>query len=186
MGLLLLVLALAAIAFWAGFRAAPHPWQYKSQAAFVVLVGLAVFTGYFAWREHRALRELSLVIDPVPEITDVMYVPTSAEIQAIARGVAAVPGEGHGGLGSTPDQRRAFAESVDGLDGRYWKLETKLSPDRVAEFYRDASHRNGWDLTIDELPWLGLVRGNEALTIFVQDDWKSPHTTIWYIYDPRS
>lgn len=184
MNLFLLVVLLAGMAFWAGFLAPKHAWQYKSQAAFVVFVGLALFTGYFTWREHRAVKELASIIDPVPEITDVMYVPTPGEIQAIGRAVAAVPGEGRGGLGTTPDQRQAFAESLDGLEGRYWKLETKLTPDRVAEFYRDARHRNGWNLTVDEPPWLAFQRTPESLTVFIQADRTSPRTKVWYIYDP--
>ncbi len=184
MGLFIVVVILAAVSFWAGFRAAPHPWQYKSQAGFVVFVGLAVFTGYFGWREHRTVGELARLIDPVPEITDVMYVPTPAEIQAIARAVAVVPGRGAYGLGSTPEQRRHLAEEVKALEQRYWTLETKLSPDQIAEFYRDPRHLNGWSLTIDELPWLGFERQPESLTIFVADDWKSPHTEVWYIYAP--
>ena len=184
MGLFILIVGLAAVSFWAGFLARPHAWQYKSQAGFVVFVGLAVFTGYFAWREHRTVKELARLIDPVPEITDVLYVPTPTEVQAIARTVAAVPGEGRHGLGSTPEQRRHLAEDVETLQRRYWKLETKLDSDQVAEFYRNVRHRNGWDLTIDDAPWLGFERHPEALTILVQDDWKSPHTTVWYIYDP--
>lgn len=184
MGLFFLVLILAAVAFWAGFRAAPHPWQYKSQAGFVVLLGLAGFTGYFAWREHRTVAELSRLIDPVPEITDVMHVPTPAEIQAISRAAAAVPGEGRGGLGTTPDQRREFAASVEGLRARYWKLETSLSLEQVADFYRYPHRRNGWNLTVDEPPWLAFQRTPESLTVFIQADRTSPRTKVWYIYDP--
>ena len=185
MGLFILTVVLAAVSFWAGFVAPSHPWQHKSQAGFVVFVGLALFTGYFAWREHQAVRELARVIAPVPEITDVSYVPNPAEVQAIARAAAAVPGEGHAGLGTTPEQRREFAESVQGLEGRYWKLETTLTPDQVAEFYRNQDHWNGWSPTIDEPPWLGFERQGESLTILVQDEWKSTHTRVWYIYDPR-
>lgn len=184
MGLFVLVIILAAVSYWAGFRAPPHPWQYKSQAGFAVFVGLAIFTGYFAWREHRTVTELARLIDPVPEITDVMHVPTPTEVQAIARAVAAVPGEGRHGLGSTPEQRRHLAEEVEKLEQRYWKLETKLSPDQIAEFYRDSRHLNGWRLTIDDAPWLGFERQPETLTIFVHDNWKSSDTGVWYIYDP--
>ena len=182
MSLFILIVILAAVSFWAGFRATPHPLQFQSKAAFVVFVGLAVFSGYFAWREHRAVEELARLIDPVPEMTKVMYVPTAAEVQTIARAVAAVPGSGPRGLGTTPEQRRDFADSVEGLGQRYWKLETKLNRDQIARFYRDARHLKGWTLTVDEIPWLGFERQPESLTIFLVND--SPHTEVWYIYDP--
>lgn len=143
MGLFILAVALAALSFWAGFVAPSHPWQYKSQAGFVVFVGLVLFTGYFAWREHQTVSELSKLIDPVPEITDVTYMPSPQEVQAIARGAATVPGEGRAGLGTTPEQRREFAKSIERLEERFWKLETRLAPDRVVEFYRNPEHRNG-------------------------------------------
>ncbi len=186
MGLFVLTVLLAAVSFWAGFLAPKHPWQYKSQAGFVVFVGLAIFTGYFAWREHHTVSELARVIDPVPAITDVTYMPSPAEVQAIAGAAAAVPGDGPAGLGTTQEQRREFAASVQGLEERFWKLETTLAPDGVADFYRDPGHRNGWRLTVDEPPWLSFERGGESLTIFVQDDRTSARTKVWYIYDPRS
>lgn len=186
MGLFVLTVVLAAVSFWAGFVAPKHPWQYKSQAGFVVFVGLAIFTGYFAWREHQTVSELALLIDPVPGITDVTYMPNPAEVQAIARAVAVVPGEGPAGLGSTPERRSEFAESVRGLEERFWKLETTLAPQAVADFYRKPEHRSGWSLTTDEPPWLRFEREGQSLTIFVQDAWKSARTKVWYIYDPRT
>ena len=69
--LLLLILALAAISYWAGFRAAPHPGQYRSQAGFFILIALAVFSGYFVYREFSAIDSLAEIIEPVPEIRGV-------------------------------------------------------------------------------------------------------------------
>jgi hypothetical protein len=180
MELTLLLAVLATIAFWAGFRAPPHHWQYLSQAAFFGFLALVLFTGYFTWREYRSVSELTRLIEPVPEITGGTYVPTPGEVQTIARGLATVPGRGR--FGTTQEQRRELAEDTEQFDDRYWSLETPIAAEDVVEFYRDSQNARDWTLVTDEPPFLMLERPGETLTIFVQEDWKSANTKVWYIY----
>ena len=108
MSLTAFILLLSAAFFWAGFGAAPHPLQYQSRAGFLVTLGLSGFVGYFAWREFRTIADLAELIDPVPEITDVSYIPTSAEVVAVSQALSAVPGTGQ--LGTTQQERQQLAE----------------------------------------------------------------------------
>ena len=148
MTLLLAVLVLlAAASFWAGFRAPPHPLQYLSVVGVAVFLGLAGFTAYFAQRELQTLDELAVLIAPVPEITDVTYVPTVEETAAIAL------------LSGQPADR----------DQDYWIVETRLEPDAVRAHYRRAGPRKGWRVE-ESLPnWLVLSKGREQLSVFTTE-----------------
>lgn len=174
----LIILGFAAISFWVGFVHPPHALQYKSQAAFLVFVLLAGFVGYFAWRESRTVAELAELIDPVPEITDVTYVPTSAESEAIARFMASVPYDRR--IGYTQDERRGLAERAAERTTDYWLIRTALSTDSVLAFYREAASRSGWTTETDEPPWLLLSRADESLVIFASDDFPRPGTKVLY------
>lgn len=174
----LLLLGLAALSFWAGFVHPPHALQYKSQAGFFVFLLLAGFVGYFAWRESRTVGELAELIDPVPEIIEVTYVPTSAETEAIARFLASVPFDRR--LGSTQDERRGLAARAAERETRYWLIKTALAPDSVLAFYRKAASRRSWTTETDEPPWLLLSRAGEALVIFASDDFPRPGTKVVY------
>ena len=180
---LLLLLVLAALFFWSGYRAPHHPVQYRSRAGLFVCLALAGFVGYFAWQEARSLGELTKLIDPVPGITDVMYVPTSAEVAAVSKFIAAVPGQGR--AGTTQEDRRNLAERVSERRSEYWLINSTLQYDPVFSFYRDAAARKGWTIESDNPPWLNLARGTEKLTLFVTDDSPPPGTRILYQFSRK-
>lgn len=173
----ILNLALAAVFFWAGFRAAPHPRQHQSKLAFFLFLLLAGFTGYFDWREYRSLGELAAIIEPIPDVTDVDYIPTGAELTAIAAFVEAVPVQGRL---SDATGREGLTERAREIRSRYWSLATTMSVEEVAAFYRVPANRAGWELVVDEPPYLRFERGDELLTVFVQSDWTE--TKVWYMY----
>lgn len=180
---ILLLLVLAALFFWAGYRAPRHPLQYRSRAGFFVCLALAGLVGYFAWQEARTLGELAKLIVPVPGITDVMYVPASAEVAAVSKFIAAVPGQGR--AGTTREDWRNLAERVSERRGEYWLINSTLQYDPVFSFYRDAAARKGWTIESDNPPWLYMSRGSEILTLFVMDDSPPPGTRILYQFSSK-
>jgi hypothetical protein len=182
MVLTVVLLILASVFFWAGFRSPRRTFQHHSQTGFVVCLALAGFAGYFAIREKRAVGELAALIDPVPEITDVTYVPTSAEGLALSNFLAAVPRTTR--IGTTQDERRSLAEDMRERQTEYWLLETALAVDSVFAFYRKAATRRGWKVTSDEAPWLLLSRGDDSLFLFVTDDFPRPGVKVLYGFTP--
>jgi hypothetical protein len=178
LSLTIFLLVLAVVFFWAGYRAPPHPLQYRSRAGFFICLALAGFTGYFAWRETRTIGELAALIDPIPEITGITYVPTSTEAATVAQFMAATPGRGR--LGTTPEARRDLAERVSERRTEYWLIKTSLRSDSVFAFYRDAAARRGWTIETDSPPWLYLARGAETLVLFVTADTPQPGSRILY------
>lgn len=57
------------------WRRRPPVGRWLPRVALPVVVVLALVSGYIAWREHRALGELTAVIDPFPGIERALYVP---------------------------------------------------------------------------------------------------------------
>ena len=184
MALTAFILLLSAAFFWAGFRAVPHPLQYQSRAGFVVTLGLTGFAGYFAWREFRTIADLTELIDPVPEITDVSYVPTSAEVAAVSRALAAVPGTGQ--FGTTQQGRQELAERTGERRTDYWLVVTALSTDSVIAFYRELAPRRGWTVDTDTPPWLILSQDSVRLTLFVRDEFPRPGSKVLYASSPAT
>lgn len=137
-----------------------------------MLLGIGL-VGYFGVREKQAVSELARIIDPVPEITDVLYLPTGGELQAISNALSTISRES----GQGPD----FSDMTQ----RYWKLETKLSREEVMSFYELESHRRGWSVVTQDRKYLQLRRERERLIVFLPDDW-SPETSVWYIFDEAS
>lgn len=162
------LLVLAAIFFVAGVRSAHDTFRQGSRVGFVACLALALFTGYFALRASRAVRDLAELIDPVPGITDVSYVPTAAEAAAISRFLAAVPAASR--FGTTPQERRRTAEAARDRRTDYWLVETAVAVDSVFAFYRTTAPRRGWRIELDDPPWLFLSRIDETLFLFVTDD----------------
>lgn len=173
-----LLLVFAAIFFWAGYRAPRHPIQYRSRAGVFICLALASFVGYFTWQEARTIGELAKLIDPVPDITDVTYVPSSADVAAVSQLIAAVPGRGR--AGTTQEERRNLAERLSEHRSEYWLIHTTLKSDLVFSFYQDADTRRGWAIESDNPPWLYLARGSETLTLYVTDDSPQPGARILY------
>ncbi len=184
MSLTAFILLLSAAFFWAGFRAAPHPLQYQSRAGFVVTLGLAGFAGYFAWREFRTIADLTELIDPVPEIIDVSYLPTSAEVAAVSQALAAVPGTGR--LGTTQAERQQLAERAGERQTDYWLVVTALSSDSVLAFYRELAPRRGWTVDTDTPPWLTLSQNTGRLVLFVSDEFPRPGSKVLYASSPAT
>jgi hypothetical protein len=176
------LLLLSAAFYWAGFRAAPHPLQYRSQAGFVLTLGLASFAGFFAWRESRTIAELAELIDPVPEITGVTYVPSTGDVAAVSQLLAAVPGSSR--LGTSQDERRRLADRAKDRRTEYWLMRTALSPDSVLGFYRERGPRRGWTVETDTPPWLTLSRDGAPLLLFVSDESPRPGSKVLYAFTP--
>lgn len=173
------LLVLAVVFFWSGFLR-PSDWWFRLRAreGFFAFLLLASVSGYFALREKRTVGELAQHIDPVPEITDVTYVPTSAETLAISRFLAALPGTTR--QGNTQAERQALAERMKDRRTDYWLLKTALPADSVFGFYRRAAARRGWEIRTDDPPWLMLSRGGERMVLFVTDDFPRPGIKILY------
>ena len=178
--LLLILLVLASVFFWAGYRAPPHPFQFRSRGGFFVCLALAGLVAYFAWREAHTISELAELIDPVPGITDVTYVPNTAEVTALSQFAAAVPGEGRTGI--TREERRDLAERASEQRTEHWLVTTTLGSDSVFAYYRGAAARKGWTIERDNPPWLYLARGAETLVLFISADSLSPGSRVLYGY----
>ena len=176
------ILLLTAAFFWAGFKAPKHPLQYQSQAGFVVTLGLAGFTGYFAWRESRTVAELAEFIDPVPEITDVSYVPTSGEVASLSQALASAPSSDR--LGATVEGRDQASEGAAKQYTDYWLLKTSLPPDSVLAFYRRSAPVRGWHVDRDTPPWLFLSRESLRMVLFVSDESPRPGSRVLYSLSP--
>lgn len=161
--LLVILILLAAASFWAGFRAPPHPLQYLSVVAVVVFLGLAGLTAYFGQRELETLDSLAALIAPVPEITDVTYVPTVQEATAIAL-LSGQPADG---------------------DQQYWIVQTRLGPDAVRTHYRSAGPRKGWRVEEDLPNWLVLSKSGSRLSVFVTETRRGAGSKVLHMLRPR-
>jgi len=186
--LLTLFASLAAMlcgAYYLRVRHRPYEaFRDRSIAGALIFGALAVFMGYFTWREARALDEIAAVIAPIPEITDIMRVPSPGEIQAVANTLADVPVKGQ--FGTSQGERRQLADDLQDLHTQYWQVHTTLSPEGAFEFYRDEASRNDWEIETDKPPFLVLRRTGQRLTLFIQEDWKRADTEVWYVYEgPR-
>ena len=148
----------------------------------MITLGLASFAGYFAWREFRTIADLAELIDPVPEITDVRYVPSTAEVAALSQMLATVPGSGH--LGTTQDEREQLAERAGERRTDYWLMLTTLSSDSVLAFYRELAPRRGWTVETDTPPWLTLLQDRGRLVLFVSDEFPRPGSKVLYAFSP--
>lgn len=179
-----LILVLSTAFFWAGFMAPPHAWQHRSQAGFVVTLGLAGFTGYLVWRESQTLADLADLIDPVPGITDVSYVPTSTEVAALSQILAAAPSSGR--LGATPEERRQLADEARQQHTDYWLVKTALFSDSVLAFYRKRGPWRGWTVETDTPPWLIMSHESGRMLLFVSDESPRRGSKVLYSFSPAS
>lgn len=174
--LVLLTLSLAALSYWAGFKAAPHPAQYLSKSGFFVFLALALFSSYFAYREHSTISELGQIIEPVPGITEVTYIPTQPELSAITTiGTYATP----------PQQKDSVPKhdySSQNHQPRYWMVTTSLPMNAVIDFYRDTASKTGWEIKQAALPWMRFARKNERLSIFISANNYGGGSTILYTF----
>lgn len=179
-----ILLVLAAAFFWAGYRAPRHPLQYRSRAGFFICLALAGLVGYFAWRELRTIGELAELIDPVPEIIDVTYVPTTVEAATVSKFMAGVPGRGR--AGTTQGERRKLAGRLSERRSEYWLINTKLASASVFAFYQDAASRNGWTIETFNPPWLYLARGTEKLVLYVTETSSRSGARVLYEFSSES
>jgi hypothetical protein len=180
--LVALLVALAGFSFHQGFLLRePVFWYLKetAQGAFVgalLLIGVASFFGV---REHRTVGELAAVMEPVPGITGVTYVPTEEELAAIQKMIQALStfSTGEGAGAPFPVERTGT---------RYWILRTDLGVDDAIAFYRSAEHRPGWELDTRTKGLFVFHRGGDRMLVFVRDDWPRPETSVFYAYTPAS
>lgn len=66
----------AVMAAYFAFVRRPTARRRAFRAAFAIACALLAVTGYGAWREHRALRDLAAVVSPFPGIETARWVPT--------------------------------------------------------------------------------------------------------------
>ena len=132
-------------------------------------IGLIAVSGYFGWRETRTVGELTQLIEPVPDIADVTYVPTAAEMLVVQ---AAVSPE-------SADERPPGNEPAT---QRFWLLKTKLSVREAFAFCKAAARRAGWTVEPQDEGMLMLRRGEERMLIVVAQDWPLPETKVSYVY----
>ena len=172
-GLLAVLVAIATLAFYVGFWPDPQGrrmsyFRHRARAGFVVLIGCIGVAAYFGLRENKAVDELATYIAPVPEITDVLYVPTGPELQAIANALAP--------LARSPSQPQDFSSFTN----RYWKVNTTLGEDDVLAFYGADVNRPEWSIAATDGPYLDLRRGSEQMIVFVTSE-RDGETAVWYI-----
>ena len=183
--LTILMLAMSALFFWAGYVAPPpRPHQYRLRGACYIFLALACFSGYFALREARTLTELARLIEPVPEITDVTYIPSSAEVAVISGFTASVPPGRRMHTGS--EERRRHSDTADNRSTGYWLVRTALEPEEVLAFYRDDANRRGWLIGKDTPPWLHMMRESTSLVLYLTADGAGPGTWVLYGFTPAS
>jgi hypothetical protein len=154
--------------------------RYYAQTGAIVFFLLALFSTYFGRREFRAVDELTALIEPVPEVVGVLYVPTGGEIQVIARATERIPGSSR--AGTTHAERQRFADNAEGIRTRYWRLDTTLSSELIMGFYRDQGNRLEWEIGADSEPFLTLKRGSETLIIYTRHDRLRAITEVWYLH----
>lgn len=182
--LLALLVAMAGLTFYLGFlsreTARPFFWHYRvsNQAGFIGLLVLIGVAAYFGVRKHHTIEELAALVDPIPRITGVTYVPTEAEVASVLAMARVVSAATEG-----TDPGAALPASPPGK-GRYWLLKTALSEREAVAFYRDEEHHPGWVLSARREGVFVLHRGEERLVVVVGDDWPRPGTRVSYIYRP--
>lgn len=76
MWLIIFLILMVALSFWAGFISKPHAGQYKSKAGFVIFIALMIFTSFYTYKENKTIDELYTLIEPLPETTEVNFIPT--------------------------------------------------------------------------------------------------------------
>ena len=68
-----------------------------------------------------------------------------------------------------------------GSGGRpLWMFSVEAAPESVVAFYRDESHRPGWEIVSDGNIFLLLGRGNERMMIGGYEGWSSKSVTYNY------
>lgn len=181
--LTIFMLVMSALFFWAGYLTPPpRPYQYRLRSAFYIFLALACFSGYFALREAHTIGELAELIEPVADITDVTYIPTSAEVAAISKFMAVAPSGRR--MRTTREERRKLSDEADTRSSEYWLISTALAPDQVFAFYRKTADLRGWTIVQDNPPWLRLVRDSMTLALYVTDDRPGSGARVLYSFTP--
>lgn len=178
--LLLILLFLAVVMFWAGFLAPAQPRQHRAQVGFFVALALAGMAGYFAWRESRALGELEALVGRLSAVEEVDYVPTAAEVATLTRLLAATPSIGR--FATEAGYERALADQAAERRTDYWIVKRRLTAESAFALHRREVARRGWTIETDSFPWLLLSRKGDRMLIFASDDWPRPGFTILYAY----
>ena len=167
-------LAFAAMSYWAGFKTKPHPLQHQSQAGFFIFIFLAIFSGYFALSEFSAIDKLAEIIEPVPYISDVSYIPTKSEASTVSSIVStAIPPH-------AKDAHRQLDDSLRQRKTDYWLVKSTLSTNTIIEFYQHNAQNKGWILEKETLPWMMFSRGMDKLSIYISDDNPGTGSKILY------
>jgi hypothetical protein len=171
---------LCALNIYLGFVRPTRVLRHYAQTGAIVFFLLALFSAYFGWREFRAVDELAALIQPVPEVVGVLYVPTAGEIRVMARAMERIPGSSR--AGTTQAERQRFADNTEGIRTRYWRLDTTLSSESVMAFYRDQRNRPKWEISTDSEPSLTLKSGSETLIIYTRHDRLRSVTEVWFLH----
>ena len=128
----------------------PGP-RARWRAVLLPLLAVIGIAAYFGIRETRSLGELAELVEPLPGVIDVTYIPSGPEIQALSTFLApAASGE---------------AQDLSGITQRYWKVETALGVDEVRAFYASETNRRDWSVTDSSGGFLQMRRGDERLIV---------------------
>ena len=177
--LLLLLLAMIALAIWTLRRnaAARRWWPGMDHSETVVIVGIGLLlplTAWHVWSVRRVPARIAAFVSPYPAAYDAM---DGTGPLAVGPMVYALEGD-------TVRARAALAELRDRKDETYL-MRTLASPDSVVAFYREATHRPGWEILEDDRVLLILERGDERMIIGVADAGYGRGTTITYVLPLR-
>jgi len=123
--------------------------------------------------------ELAEWIEPPPGITDVRYVPTSGEAQAIAGFLSGVP------TGAVASWREgvdgdAVARQTEERQTEYWLVSSRVPLDSIMGLHRANAAARAWRAGTDEPRWMILHRAGDVLSVFATDAWPESGTDILY------
>lgn len=178
--MLALQVLVAGISLYSGFLYRHHVKQshrHTWRAVFLAMLFMISLSGYFGVREKRTAGELAGLIDVVPEVTDVSYVPTVAEQQAVDGILTAL-------LVEYQQAARLAVPPDTAAEPRYWLLTTALDPAAAEAFYERDENRRGWQIDAQDRGVFLLSRGDERLIVFIRDAWPRPGTLVIYVHHP--
>jgi hypothetical protein len=180
----LFVLFLAVTALLLAVRGVLRRAWFYDWPLISVLGLLTVLAGYFAWRDHDSILRLQALVD-LPPYSKSIYVPRGAEMRTMARLIPANVPPNFPLTGQESEQVKSEIVSAKDL-GTFWILETSSRPESIHDFYKNESHRKGWEVAEQSRIDLVLKRQGSTLTIFFMDDFPRPDTAVVYILQASS
>jgi hypothetical protein len=164
MGFLILVVVFIAIAVWSVSRRARmrrrlDPLWMRGRTEAAAISAIAILLPLAIWHyvsTNQVIPKIAALVTPYPNGTD----PESDAGLALAPVVYAASGD-------TAAAREELSRLQDGSHN--YLLKTIDDPRRVVAYYRDPSHRPGWQLVEDDSVALVLRRGDQQLFLGALD-----------------